>query len=65
MVNEKYDKIDSTTDVSKASKIIIYYYDEDNYNQQIANAIQIIGKEELIDSVNVGRIVFKPMVDSD
>ena len=40
-------------------------YDENNYNQQIANAIQIIGKEELIDSVNLERIVFKPIVDSD
>lgn len=40
-------------------RITIYYCDEDSYNQQIANVIQIIGKEELIDSVNSGRIVFK------
>ena len=62
---KQYDNINGITDVSKASKIIIYYYDENNYNQQIANAIQIIGKEELIDSVNLERIVFKPIVDSD
>ena len=63
---KQYDNINGITDVSKASKIIIYYYDEDNYNQQIANAIQIIGKEELINSVNLERIVFKPIiVDSD
>lgn len=39
----------------------IYYYDDDDYNQQIANAIQLIEKEQLIKDVNAGRIVFLPM----
>ena len=39
----------------------IYYYDDDDYNQQIANAIQIIEKDRLIKDVNAGRIVFLPM----
>ena len=42
-------------------KISIYYYDENSYNQQIANAIQIIGKDELIEAVNSERIVFLPI----
>lgn len=39
----------------------IYYYDDDDYNQQIANAIQIIEKDRLIKDVNAGRIIFLPM----
>lgn len=39
--------------------ISIYYYDDNAYNQQIANAMQIIGKEELIDAVHSERIIFK------
>ena len=39
----------------------IYYYDDDDYNQQIANAIQLIEKDQLIKDVNAGRIVFLPM----
>jgi hypothetical protein len=39
----------------------IYYYDDDDYNQKIANAIQIVEKEQLIKDVNAGRIVFLPM----
>lgn len=58
---KKFDKLNGITEVSNAIKIIIYYYNEDDYNQQIANAIQIIGKDELIDSVNCERIVFKPI----
>ncbi|MBE6101013.1 MAG: hypothetical protein E7200_02770 [Selenomonas ruminantium] len=58
---KRIDKQNGITEVSNATKIIIYYYNEDDYNQQIANAIQIIGKDELIDSVNCGRIVFKPI----
>ena len=42
-------------------KISIYYYDENSYNQQIANAIQIIGKDKLIEAVNSERIVFLPI----
>ena len=39
----------------------VYYYDDDDYNQQIANAIQLIEKDQLIKDVNAGRIVFLPM----
>lgn len=39
----------------------IYYYDDDDYNQQIANAIHIIKKDQLIKDVNAGRIIFLPM----
>ena len=42
-------------------RIFIHYHDENSYNQQIANAIQIVGKDELIDSTSSGRIVFLPM----
>ena len=42
-------------------KIQIYYFDDNAYNQQIANAIQIIGKKQLIKYVNVGQIIFKPI----
>ena len=43
------------------SKVIVYYYDEKSYNQQIANAIQIIGKEALIENVHSGKLVFEPI----
>ena len=62
---KKIDKQNGITEVSNAIKIIIYYYNEDDYNQQIANAIQIIGKDELIDSVNCERIVFKPIDNTE
>lgn len=52
-------KRNGTIDRSQPIKrIFIHYHDENSYNQQIANAIQIVGKDELIDSVNSGRIVF-------
>ena len=41
--------------------IKIYYYDDSDYNQQIANAIQLIKKDQLIKDVNAGRIDFLPM----
>ena len=41
--------------------IKIYYYDDSDYNQQIANAIQLIKKDQLIKEVNAGRIIFLPM----
>ena len=47
------------------TKILIYYYDENAYNQQIANAIQIVGKEQLIQDVNGERIVFLPTNNSN
>ena len=43
------------------SKVIVYYYDEKSYNQQIANAIQIIGKETLINNVHSGKLIFEPI----
>ena len=43
------------------SKVIIYYYDEKSYNQQIANTIQIIGKEALINNVRSGKLIFEPI----
>lgn len=61
---KKRDEKKYVTNVSNANKIIIYYRDENAYNQQIANAIQIIGKDELIESVNSERIVFLPMNNS-
>lgn len=45
--------------------ILIYYYDEYAYNQQIANMIQLIGKDELIESVSSKRIVFLPINNSE
>lgn len=53
--------------LEKASEfpIKIYYYDDNNYNQQIANAIQLIKKDQLIKDVNAGRIVFLPMNNSE
>ena len=62
---KRIDKQNGITEVSNAVKITIYYYNEDDYNQQIANAIQIIGKDELIDSVNCERIVFKPIENTN
>ena len=47
------------------TKILIYYYDENAYNQQIANAIQIVGKEQLIQDVNTERIIFLPINNSN
>ena len=41
------------------AKIIVYHFDEESHHQQIANAIQIIGKGKLIDDVNSGRIIFR------
>lgn len=41
--------------------IKIYYHDDSDYNQQIANAIQLIKKDQLIKDVNAGRIDFLPM----
>ena len=61
---KRRDEEKHVTNVSNANKIIIYYRDENAYNQQIANAIQIIGKDELIESVNSERIVFLPMNNS-
>ena len=58
---KRRDEKNYVTNVSNASKIIIYYYDENAYNQQIANAMQIIGKDELIEAVNSERIIFLPM----
>ena len=58
---KRHDEKNYVTNVSNASKIIIYYYDENAYNQQIANAMQIIGKDELIEAVNSERIIFLPM----
>ena len=46
---------------AKDFKITIYYIDDNAYNQQISNAIQIIGKDQLIKDVNAGRIVFLPV----
>ena len=46
---------------SKDFPVKIYYFDDIAYNQQIANVIQIIGKDQLIKDVNSGRIVFKPI----
>ena len=46
---------------STAAKIIVYYFDEESHNQQIANTIQIIGKDKLIEDVNGGRIIFQPI----
>lgn len=60
---KKFDE--QAIDVFNASKISIYYYDENAYNQQIANAIQIIGKEELIEAVNSNRIVFNPVNNNE
>ena len=55
-------KKNGTIDRSQPIKrIFIHYHDENSYNQQIANAIQIVGKDELIDSTSSGRIVFLPM----
>lgn len=42
-------------------QVKIYYYDDDDYNQQIANAIQLIKKDQLIKDVNAGRIIFLPI----
>lgn len=58
---KRRDEKKHVTNVSNAIKFIIYYHDENAYNQQIANAIQIIGKDELIESVNSERIVFLSM----
>ena len=53
----------STRFQTPVDSINIYYYDEKAYNQQIANAIQIIGKNTLIDDVNSERIIFKPIIN--
>ena len=57
---EKEELIDGSQPIKR---IFIHYHDENTYNQQIANAMQIVGKDELIDSVNSGRIVFSPLND--
>ena len=44
--------------------ITIYYYDENSYNKQIANAIQIIGKKALMDAVHSDKLVFLPVKNS-
>ena len=44
-----------------SNKVKIYYLDENSYNRQIANAIQIIGEENLIESVHSGKLIFLPI----
>lgn len=46
---------------TELDRIVIYHYDEKSYNQQIANAIQIIGKEALINNVHSGKLIFAPI----
>ena len=53
------ESLESLINAVYVSKVIIYYYDENAYNQQIANAIQIIGKNKLIEQVHSGYIEFK------
>ena len=46
---------------SAVKRIIVYHFDEETHHRQIANAIQIIGKDKLIEDVNSGRIIFKSL----
>lgn len=53
----------STRFQTPVNTITIYYYNENAYNQQISNTIQIIGKETLINDVNSERIIFNPIIN--